>query len=307
MFQGSIRHLLSLHSIFRHTPRPITEPGKGNYWELDVNTDPEGLKRERKRRPKRASSADDDDEDGDEEDDNESAESGPELSSPVPRREAQGGRAERAGPQRRSSPYGHSSTPSSSYRGPTTRSTMPSGSESSMRGSAPSGYQQSYTQIDPPPSQSRSSQYAQQTYRQHPAFGPPAPPPNPTFGQQSMGPPSYDTTLYPKLEPDTPSLSHIAPQFAPQGQYMGQGPMSSASGQAGMSGQGPRYGTHHRSAPTPRVGSRTGEPAMARSRSVTPMHTMGPHDPQAAPGASQGWIDPRDPRNSGYRGKGRTL
>lgn len=299
-FQGSIRHLLSLHSIFRHSPRPITEPGKGNYWTLDVQTDPEGLKRERKRRAKRTGSAEEEEEDGDEDDENESADSGPEMS---PRRE-QGGRADRAGPQRRSSPYGHSSaSSSSSYRGPATRS-MASGPE---RASVPQGYHQSYPQIDPPPSQSRSSQYGQQSFRQ-PSFGQPSPP-NPVFGQQSMGPPSYDTTFYPKIEPDTPSL-----QFASPGQYMRQGPMSSASGQAGMSGQNPRYSTHHRSAPTPRVGGRMGDPTLARSRSVTPMHTMGPHDPQAAPGASQAWItpghsspDPRDPRNQSHRGKGRTL
>lgn len=46
--QGSIRHNLSLNKVFRNIQRPITEPGKGKYWVLDIS-DGEGYKRERRR------------------------------------------------------------------------------------------------------------------------------------------------------------------------------------------------------------------------------------------------------------------
>lgn len=50
--QGSVRHNLSLNQVFRNVHRPITERGKGNYWEIDP-TKGEGYKRDRKRRSRK--------------------------------------------------------------------------------------------------------------------------------------------------------------------------------------------------------------------------------------------------------------
>ncbi|TCD65245.1 forkhead box protein [Steccherinum ochraceum] len=50
-WQGSIRHTLSLKSCFRTISRPITEPGKGNYWIVDFSMG-DGNKRPRKRNPR---------------------------------------------------------------------------------------------------------------------------------------------------------------------------------------------------------------------------------------------------------------
>ncbi|KAJ7886608.1 hypothetical protein B0H14DRAFT_2498507 [Mycena olivaceomarginata] len=53
-WKSSIRHNLSLNQVFRKVQRPVTEPGMGGYWELDISNG-EGYKRPRKRiarRPK---------------------------------------------------------------------------------------------------------------------------------------------------------------------------------------------------------------------------------------------------------------
>ncbi|KAG6918427.1 hypothetical protein DXG01_014606 [Tephrocybe rancida] len=84
-WQRSVRHNLSLESIFQNEGRLINEPGKGGYWHI-TNRNGYGQKRERKRKGKSSSSStssresygkteDDDDMDDDDDDDDISEES----------------------------------------------------------------------------------------------------------------------------------------------------------------------------------------------------------------------------------------
>ncbi|EKM77971.1 hypothetical protein AGABI1DRAFT_107749 [Agaricus bisporus var. burnettii JB137-S8] len=52
-WKNSIRHNLSLNQVFRSCDRPITEPGKGRYWSVDISKG-EGYKRERRRKRRNA-------------------------------------------------------------------------------------------------------------------------------------------------------------------------------------------------------------------------------------------------------------
>lgn len=53
MVQQSVRHHLSLNRLFERQPRPVTDPGFGSYWTVNLQAPP-GTKRPRKRgRPRR--------------------------------------------------------------------------------------------------------------------------------------------------------------------------------------------------------------------------------------------------------------
>ncbi|KAK0210003.1 hypothetical protein DFS33DRAFT_1250289 [Desarmillaria ectypa] len=52
-WRSSIRHLLSLESLYVKVERQKTDPGSGSYWTLDVR-DPKGMKRPRKRTRRRS-------------------------------------------------------------------------------------------------------------------------------------------------------------------------------------------------------------------------------------------------------------
>ncbi|KAG1766430.1 hypothetical protein EDD22DRAFT_978467 [Suillus occidentalis] len=66
-WKQSVRHHLSLNRLFEKQPRPVTDPGFGSYWTVNLSAPP-GTKRPRKRgRPTKA--ADDHHDDGNGEDD----------------------------------------------------------------------------------------------------------------------------------------------------------------------------------------------------------------------------------------------
>jgi hypothetical protein len=150
-------------------PRPITEPGKGKYWTVDI-TGGEGYKRERKRRNKRqrSSDGDDDDDDDDVSDDEGTSSAG----SPGP----SGVRIQQQEPQSgvhrvRSSPRGTSPYAAAS-------SSTPSSLAGYSGGPIPSaGSSQSYHRVDAPSSQMSFDRtgFGESQYRQ------------PAFGQSSMG------------------------------------------------------------------------------------------------------------------------
>lgn len=58
VFQQSVRHHLSLNRLFERQPRPVTDPGFGSYWTVNLAAPP-GTKRPRKRgRPNKGSQDD---------------------------------------------------------------------------------------------------------------------------------------------------------------------------------------------------------------------------------------------------------
>ncbi|RDB25875.1 Forkhead box protein I1 [Hypsizygus marmoreus] len=184
-WQGSIRHSLSLHNIFKHIGREITEPGKGGYWELDISKG-DGYKRPRKRRSKQ----DRDIVAGDYEMSEESEDSSPGPSGT---------------PQEPSSGASRSRTPKLSAPYPV----RPSAGQPTIS----SGLRQMSVSPTPPSSQAAFGQSSYHSSTRHPAFG-----------QTSMGPGSLNraqsqpnfTTLSEVSRPHSRSATVPAPgTYAP--------------------------------------------------------------------------------------------
>ncbi|KAF8156304.1 hypothetical protein K438DRAFT_1732429 [Mycena galopus ATCC 62051] len=141
-WKSSIRHNLSLKKMFVNTPRPVTEPGKGSYWELDI-TAGEGNSRLRKRSKKNASRDEDDvsDDSSSSENDHTDAENRATATA------------------RRHSPYSQGG------------SRLRANSDRSHRSSSPpipggGSHSRAVPMIDPPASQRRPSAYGQPGYSQ---------------------------------------------------------------------------------------------------------------------------------------------
>lgn len=220
-WKGSIRHNLSLNKVFRNILRPITEPGKGRYWVLDIS-DGEGYKRERKRRSRKLRFGEGDDDDDDDLSDDEGAGSSS-TGSPVPsgsvsvqqQQEPQSGACRIRSSPRATSPYpqpGASTTAFSSQAGYGT-------------GPIPAaGASQSYHRVDTSSSQAAFGRagFGESTYRQH------------SFGQPSLGP---GTRVYPQpvlaqQGQRRTERAHTAPNprsFSPSSGVYGMTPLQNAS------------------------------------------------------------------------------
>ncbi|KAF4596636.1 forkhead box protein [Pleurotus pulmonarius] len=184
-WKNSIRHNLSLNKVFRNTARPITEPGKGSYWELDISQG-EGYKRERKRRKKTASSSQSTAEDDDNSDDNDDGSTSPPATQtelnvdPQLRNEGHSVDGTRLrSNSRRTSPYLSPSPPNRLDAGsfhPHSASSSPAGSNASIPSTTTGPF------AAPQPRFGQSS-FGQSSV--HPSFG------QSSFGHRATYPPGY--------------------------------------------------------------------------------------------------------------------